>query len=345
MLPSIRKSVIPRSIFKPPPSTPWEKFRADPKPYLASKFHSDNDQAVKASSPRTGSLTIVCISDTHTLEPDLPDGDLLLHAGDLTNAGSFDEMQGQLDWLNRQSHKHKVVIAGKADLVNVLISTVQTGFELSGNHDSILSPSFIKNRAPSKRRTTKDTRTHKDLKWGSITYLENSSTNLHFPDGRTITIYGSPLTPEYGRWPFQYPPTADVWKNAVPGDTDILLTHGPPKGHLDTYDGRTKGCPHLLRELWRLRKDKGKLKLVVFGHIHDGYGQEVLSFDARQRYFDGVMTGEKGWVAVVILMLIWCLGKIGMIERRKEEGVRLVNTAHLVNDGSKKGREPVVVRW
>ena len=126
--PSISKSTISRSIFKPPPSTSWEKFRADPKLYLAHKFQSDNDQALKASPPHKASLTIVCISDTHTLEPDLPGGDLLLHAGDLTNAGSFDEMQRQLDWLNRQSHKHKVVIAGKADFLYVLISIVQTVF-------------------------------------------------------------------------------------------------------------------------------------------------------------------------------------------------------------------------
>ena len=125
-MPSINKSMISHSIFKPPPSSPWEKFRADPKLYLAHKVRSDNDQAVKASSPRKDSLTIVCISDTHTLEPDLPDGDLLLHAGDLTNAGSFDEMQGQLDWLNRQSHKYKVVIAGKTIFICVPISTVPT---------------------------------------------------------------------------------------------------------------------------------------------------------------------------------------------------------------------------
>ena len=137
-----------------------------------------------------------------------------------------------------------------------------------------------------------------------------------------------------------------VWKGSVPADTDILLTHGPPKGHLDTYNGETKGCPHLLKEIWRLRKDKGKLKMVVFGHIHDGYGHEILSFDARQRYFDGVMAGEMGWLAVVVLVLMWCLGKTGMIEKgKKEKVVRLVNAAHLVNHGSKEGRKPVVVNW
>ena len=85
--------------------------------------------------------------------------------------------------------------------------------------------------------------------------------------------------------------------------------------------------------------------MVVFGHIHEGYGHETLSFNARQRYFDGVMTGERGWLAVVMLVLLWCLGKIGTIEKGKEEGVRLVNAAHLVNHGSKGGRKPVVVNW
>ena len=52
---------------------------------------------------------------------------------------------------------------------------------------------------------------------------------------------------------------------------DILLTHGPPKGHLDQGG---KGCPQLLREIWRVRP-----RLVVFGHIHEGYEREHISYD------------------------------------------------------------------
>jgi len=58
-------------------------------------------------------VTIVCIADTHNQQPGLPNGNLLLHAGDLTQHGSFDELQAQLDWLNKQKYQFKVIIAGK----------------------------------------------------------------------------------------------------------------------------------------------------------------------------------------------------------------------------------------
>lgn len=54
----------------------------------------------------------MCISDTHNLQPELPDGDILLHAGYLTSQGIFDQLQTQLNWLNEQIHRYKVVIAG-----------------------------------------------------------------------------------------------------------------------------------------------------------------------------------------------------------------------------------------
>lgn len=77
----------------------------------------------------------------------------------------------------------------------------------------------------------------------------------------------------------------------MPLETDILLTHGPPKGHLDQGG---KGCAQLLREMWRVRS-----RLVVFGHIHDGHGREVIAYDAFDAAYDGVMSGDKGIVAIV----------------------------------------------
>ena len=61
-------------------------------------------------------IRVVCISDTHTLEwIDVPDGDLLIHAGDLTNDGSVRDIQRAIDWLKTLPHRHKVVIAGNHD--------------------------------------------------------------------------------------------------------------------------------------------------------------------------------------------------------------------------------------
>ncbi len=50
----------------------------------------------------------VCISDTHSNEYPLPDGDVLLHAGDLTMWGTVKELHDAMNWLNSQSHPTKM---------------------------------------------------------------------------------------------------------------------------------------------------------------------------------------------------------------------------------------------
>ncbi|KAL8694619.1 MAG: hypothetical protein Q9224_003538 [Gallowayella concinna] len=91
--------------------TPWMQFRKSPLIYLAKIFMSWRAVPQSRAIPNDP-VRIVCISDTHDLQPELPDGDVLLHAGDLSKNGSFDAIQAQLDWLSQQSHPCKVLIAG-----------------------------------------------------------------------------------------------------------------------------------------------------------------------------------------------------------------------------------------
>lgn len=63
-------------------------------------------------STTTPNTKVVCIADTHNAQSPLPPGDILLHAGDLSQYGSFAEIQAQLTWLSAQPHRWKVVIAG-----------------------------------------------------------------------------------------------------------------------------------------------------------------------------------------------------------------------------------------
>ena len=62
----------------------------------------------------------VCVSDTHNASPSngsfkLPRGDVLIHAGDLTNQGTFSELQRTLDWIEQADFEKKIVIAGVVD--------------------------------------------------------------------------------------------------------------------------------------------------------------------------------------------------------------------------------------
>lgn len=59
----------------------------------------------------------VCVSDTHNASPangafKLPAGDVLIHAGDLTNQGTLAEIRKTLDWIEAANFEAKIVIAG-----------------------------------------------------------------------------------------------------------------------------------------------------------------------------------------------------------------------------------------
>ena len=58
----------------------------------------------------------VCVSDTHNAGPNgafkLPKGDVLIHAGDLTNQGSYSELKKTVDWIEAADFEAKIVIAG-----------------------------------------------------------------------------------------------------------------------------------------------------------------------------------------------------------------------------------------
>ena len=62
-------------------------------------------------------LTLVLLSDTHGKHDTLvvPAGDILVHAGDLTDAGSLEELEDVNAYFARLPHRHKLVIAGNHD--------------------------------------------------------------------------------------------------------------------------------------------------------------------------------------------------------------------------------------
>ena len=230
--------------------------------------------------PSEPPITIVCVSDTHNRQPSLPPGDLLIHAGDLTQKGSFDELQAQLTWLAAQPHHHKVVIAG--------------------NHDLLLDANFLEQNPW--RLIEKPNASCFDLDWADLIYLQNTSTTISFPasNGRSLTIHGAPQTPDCGAWAFQYPPIRDVWTTTVPAKTDILVTHTPPWGHLDrNHHGLHSGCPHLLRRIHDVRP-----RLMLFGHIHAAHGVEDVRFDQVQALYDEILLRKAGLLACV-WMAMW----------------------------------------
>ena len=70
-------------------------------------------------------MRLVCLSDTHNLHDDIaiPDGDILIHAGDLTDTGLLKNVNTQLEILSKLPHKYKIFIAGNL----VVLGDIESG--------------------------------------------------------------------------------------------------------------------------------------------------------------------------------------------------------------------------
>ncbi|OAA47603.1 Metallophosphoesterase domain protein [Metarhizium rileyi] len=266
------------------------------------------------------SVRVVCISDTHDQIVDVPPGDILIHAGDLTNAGTAADIQKQLDWLKSLPHAVKIVIAG--------------------NHDSYFD---IRSRCDDDRRRGARLNLH------GLIYLQGE-TSVHEVRGRQVSIFGAPDVPECGpkNFAFQYSATRPPWLSKVPPQTDILVTHSPPKHHLDL----DLGCPHLLREVWRV-----KPRLHVFGHCHCAYGKEPVYFDNVQFAYERLLSRPRrgffwdfipnqSWVDMIEIVfhgihsVLW---KWLMSGPGSNQGSLMVNAAQMYKNTGKAVSRAVVV--
>ena len=189
-------------------------------------------------------MKMTFISDTHGKHEHLTSkaynnilgsGDVLVHAGDCTNVGKVGEIKDFLDWFSNTDYTHKIFIAGNHDF----------GFELV--HD--IAPEY---------------------KEKGVHYLFDSEVVI---DG--VKFYGSPWQPEFYDWAFNLPrgeKLAEKW-SSIPGNTDILITHGPAYGMLDWVpSGQQVGCQDLFHRVMEIQP-----KIHVCGHIHCAYGQKYFN--------------------------------------------------------------------
>ncbi|KAL1977814.1 hypothetical protein VTN31DRAFT_673 [Thermomyces dupontii] len=238
--------------------------------------------------PHRTSIRVVCISDTHTLRwQDVPDGDLLVHAGDLSNDGSVREIQSTVDWLKSLPHRYKVVVSGNHDSY----FDVRSRREEDRDHDHSLG-TVSASTASIRSVTLDDDPGLGRIDWGDdVHYLQHSSVSLTFPgsgpgeSSRTLNIYGAPQIPEAmplgPEHAFTYPPEQDAWSGTIPIETDVLVTHTPPFAHRDLGPNFGVGCPFLLSEVWRVRP-----VLHIFGHVHAAYGSEPVFWDEAQKAWE-----------------------------------------------------------
>ena len=191
-------------------------------------------------------VRIVCVSDTHSQlrKVEIPDGDVLVHAGDLTRAGTVNDLARQFKLLNKMPHEHIVVIAG--------------------NHDHGLQ------RIPQLVKLYRQ-------RYPRVRYLDAVKERV-----AGIKVWGSPWTPWFFDWAFNFPrgsagdDEAVLHYSGIPDDTQLLITHGPPRGILDQLDDKgSKPFAHVGSIALRDRiNGLAALRAHVFGHIHSQYGSQ-----------------------------------------------------------------------
>lgn len=162
-------------------------------------------------------LRLVLLSDTHGLHDQIvvPDGDILIHAGDLTSRGKTYELESFADWCRKLPHRHKVIIGG--------------------NHDFCLENNAWEAR----------TKLH------GLTYLEDSGCEIgglkFWGSPQTPRFFDWAFNVDRG------PQIRRYW-DRIPAETDVLITHGPPLGRGDlTKAGERAGCADLLAAIQRIQ--------------------------------------------------------------------------------------------
>jgi len=210
-----------------------------------------------------GATRFVCLSDTHTKHKELvvPDGDILMHAGDFTYTGAIQEVEEFANWFGSLPHPHKVIIAGNHECT----------FDLPFYEKNWSTYHYKSGKQNAKK--IKAIISESD-KWK---YLEDGEVTIN-----NFRIWGSPHQPEFCNWAFNVErgKILKKWK-LIPKGTDILITHGPPKRHGGmTFDGLDAGCDDLLDEI----RTRVKPMVHLFGHIHEAYG---VTKDETTVYING----------------------------------------------------------
>lgn len=203
-------------------------------------------------------LRLCIISDTHeeieTIPPnEMPEADVLVHCGDFTKRGSLDAGAAFLEWLSTLKQYSKIIF-------------------IAGNHDSFLEYATPKTLFLKYLREKLGDR---------AVYLEHQS--YEYAGWR---FFGTPYVPQFCNLAFnrQDAIRKKLWED-IPGNTEILLSHCPPRGVLDGVPrpsaviGQSSieacGCPFLIQRLGQLYN----LQLHAFGHIHEWGGHSFTHRD------------------------------------------------------------------
>ena len=205
---------------------------------------------INVEERREDVIRIVLISDTHnrhrTLQ--LPEGDIIIHAGDFTNNGTEKEIKDFDSWLASLDYHHKILVPGNHD----------TGTE----EKALLRDGIQRGKQGEPLEVTEVT---------SATVLRGEMVEV-----MGLKIFGLPdtLDPYNLLWWAYRADTEEEMKERAAGissGVDVLISHSPPWGVADTNHTGQKCGSQGLREIVLSENDPPKL--WAFGHIHECGGR------------------------------------------------------------------------
>ncbi len=240
------------------------------------------------------STRFLIISDTHNLQFDeandschfrqpVPRADVVLHCGDLTQVGGLSMYKKALKMLGSIDAELKLVVAGNHD-ISLDGRYWQTHLYKGGEGDDPEDDDD-----PAEHSHAMSIMKGPLAAEVGVTYLEEGVHVFTLRNGARFSVYASPYTPEFGDWAFSYKHHEDRFsrpdqvaegctstaENPIPSfpQIDIIMTHGPPKDIMDECEQGHQGCKNLFRAVRR-----AKPRMHCFGHIHEGYGAEVVAW-------------------------------------------------------------------
>jgi Icc-related predicted phosphoesterase len=201
---------------------------------------------------------IALTSDWHGNLPDVPECDVLVVAGDICpdylrparKSQGWRQIKGEPDqarWLRQKFIPHIAAQPAKQTVI------------IAGNHDHVFESTFL-------------------IPYGAfweanITYLCDESHEVN-----DIVFHGTPWVPNLPSWAFHG--TDEVLAQMygqVPDETDVLITHGPPRMYGDETSMRFASDPpdfdgHVGSQACLDAIQRVEPRVTVCGHIHEGAG-------------------------------------------------------------------------
>ena len=211
------------------------------------------------------------LSDTHGMEfqsVDKPSQhtDVAIHCGDLTEESKLEEYKASIRLLKDIHASLKLVIAGNHDFT----MDIPTFRKKIAHARPPLDPELVR-KVYGEYGDAKHL--FEDARAVGIIFLDEGNHDFVLENGAILKVYASPWTPSLGDWGFQYTPE-HRHKFEVALGTDLVITHGPPKGIMDYTESKKRaGCPDLFGAIARARP-----RLHCFGHIHEGWGAKLVTW-------------------------------------------------------------------